>query len=377
MYQPLSALLYLRRNLGRTVPITLVILFSVVMVASVVTVVRSINLTVYTLYGYNRFTTGVIPRNALTVDEAIVAAIRKQPDLGELAPVHSYTCLLRTIFGRLVFPIFGLESADRDLLMQRCHVNLAAGRLPNEGQPEAIISDFVAHNLGVKIGDVLLEPDSEDAFAPVKVKLVGTLAGDVWLGLTSKAFVDANSPFTWQGYLAFARSPRRQTILDAEMERVNDKAHARLWRFRNLVKETENSLTNLYLMLNIVIGIVVSVISFVCGLLSNIYFTQRLPEVATLSAIGYSRGFLLLRAARETLVLCSVGWILGAITTVALMTLIRDFVLAPRGLLLNAIDPRAYTLTIPLPLFIVVFAIVTVSVRLSRLDPVSIIERRA
>jgi ABC-type lipoprotein release transport system permease subunit len=376
MRQPLSPLVYFQRNLNRTVPITLVILFSVVMVASVVTVVRSINLTVYTLYGYNRYTTGIIPRNALAVDEELVARMRKQPHLARLAPVHSYTCLLRTIFGRLVFPIFGLEAGDRQLLMSRCRVTLAAGRLPAEGKPEAVISDMVARNLGVKIGDTLLQPDSEDAYAPVPIKLVGLLRGDVWLGLISKEFVDANSPFTWQGFLAFAPTPAQQTQLDTELDRVNDNAHARLWRFSNLVRETENSLTNLYLMLNIVIGIVVGVICFVCGLLSNIYFTQRLPEVATLSAIGYSRGFLLWRAARETILLCMLGWVLGAIVTVGLMTAIRDLLLAPRGLLINATDIHAYTLTLPLPIFIILFAILTVSLRLSRLDPVTIIERR-
>jgi ABC-type lipoprotein release transport system permease subunit len=377
MHYTLSPWLYFRRNLGRTIPITLVILFSVVMVASVVSVVSSINLTVYTIYGYNRYTTGVTPRNALSVDPAIADRMRRLPEMGVLAPTHSYSCLLHTIFGRLVFPCFGMDPQNRDLLMQRCGVKVSAGRLPAEGEPEAAISDAVARNLGLKLGDVFLQPDSEDAYAPVPVKLVGLLHGDVWLGLTSKAFVDANSPFTWQGYLAFARTPAQQRQLDAELERVNDRSKARIWQFSYLVRETETSLTNLYLMLDIVIGLVVGVISFVCGLLSNIYFMQRLPEVATLSAIGYSRRFLVWRAVRETILLCALGWVFGAMVTVGLLTLIRDTLLNPRGLLLNATDIHAYTLTVPLPVFIILFAVVTISARLSRLDPVSIIEHRA
>jgi hypothetical protein len=43
---------------------------------------------------------------------------------------------------------------------------------------------------------------------------------------------------------------------------------------------------------------------------------------------------------------------------------------------LDPLDFSAYVFTLPLPLTIIFFALVTISIRLSRLDPVSIIERR-
>ena len=104
-----------------------------------------------------------------------------------------------------------------------------------------------------------------------------------------------------------------QRRLDSAIDRVTNKARARVWRYAGLVRETKSALSNLYLILNIVIGIIVFAIAFVCGLLSNIYFTQRLPEVATLSAIGYSRRFLVWRAVKETL-LKNVG--MGGIPTI-------------------------------------------------------------
>jgi hypothetical protein len=48
----------------------------------------------------------------------------------------------------------------------------------------------------------------------------------------------------------------------------------------------------------------------------------------------------------------------------------------PRGLLLNPLDLSAYIFTVPLPGTITLFAVITISIRLARLDPVSIIERR-
>lgn len=378
MRNALSPFLYFRRNLSRTLPMTFVIMLAVVLVASVVSVVHSIDLTVYTLYGYNRYLTGLTPRNALSIDASEIAKVRRLPELGELCPAHSYQTLIKTIFGKMPFPIFGLEAPGRKRILERCGLKLVAGRMPEEAKPEAVLSDDIARNMGLKIGDIISHPESEDSYAPVPIRLVGLLHGPVWLALTSKAQVDSTSPFSFTGYLAFAPTPgdAAQRRLDNAIDRVVDKGKARVWKFAGLVKETQSALANLYLILNLIVGIIVFAIAFVCGLLANIYFTQRLPEVATLAAIGYSRGQLLRRALGETGLLCLLGWLLGVLFTVGLLMAVRAVALAPRGLLLDPVDLRAFALTLPLPITITLFAVVTIGLRLSTLDPVSIIERR-
>jgi ABC-type lipoprotein release transport system permease subunit len=378
MLSVLSPLVYCRRNPGRVLPPAFVIVLAVTLVAGVVSIVRSINLTVYTLYGNNRYFTGLTPRNALHIDPAQIDKIKKLPELGTLCPTHSYQTMVKTIFGKMPFPLFGLDKPCRELLLQRCGLKLVAGRMPAEGAPEVVISDLVAKNLGLKIGDIISKPNSQDSYAPIPLRLVGLLHGPVWLGLTSKSLADTYSPFTFTGYMAFAptASQAAQRRLDAAVERVLDKGKARIWKFAGLVEETQSALSNLYLILNIVVGIIVFAISFVCGLLSNIYFTQRLPEMATLSAIGYTRGYLLRRATGETALLCLFGWLLGGLLTVGMLWLIRIVAMEPRGLLLNAFDPRAFLFTLPLPITITLFAVVTIGLRLAALDPVSIIEHR-
>ena len=374
----LSPVLYLRRNVRRVLPTMLVIVLAVTLVCSIVTIVGTIDKTVFTLYGYNRYLTGITPRNALRVNEEELAKIRALPEIGKFYQAHSYQTQVKTIFGKMPFPLFGLEPEARQMLMDRCHVHLKSGRLIEEGEPECMMSAQVAQNLGFKIGDNVCYPEAEDSFAPVPIKLVGLLEGDVWIGMTSRALVDRLSPFTWAGYLAFAptKDDTAQRHLDDAIERVVNKGHARVWRFSGLVKETQSALTNLYLILNIVIVIIVVSISFVCGLLSNIYFTQRLPEIATLSAIGYPRSRLLNRAAWETILLCLFGWIFGSLFTVSLLWTVKQIFMTPRGLILEPFDLHALMFTLPLPFAIGFFAIVTIALRLNSLDPVSIIERR-
>lgn len=379
MAPALNPFLYVRRNPGKTLPIAFVIVLAVSLVASIVTIVHSIDLTIFTLYGYNRYLTGVTPRNALSIEDAELDKLKRLPDMGHLYPSHSYQTLVKTIFGKMVLPIFGLDREGRDEIMQRCQVRLAKGRMPEDGRPEAVISDEVAKNLGLKVGDVLSRPEYTDSYAPLPVRLVGLIHGPVWLGLTSKALVDRESPYNFIGYLAFARtnSPDDQARLAAAIEKTMNKNKGRVWTYAGLIREAQSALSNLYLIMHIVIGILVFAISFVSGLLFNIYFTQRMPEIAMLSAIGYARSRLILRTLSEIVLLCLFGWVVGGLFTFALLLGIREAFMTPRGLLLNPFDFQAFAFTLPLPLVITLFALCTIGLRLATLDTVSIIERRA
>jgi ABC-type antimicrobial peptide transport system permease subunit len=191
--------------------------------------------------------------------------------------------------------------------------------------------------------------------------------------------VDRESPYNFVGYLAFARSgdAADQARLGDAVDRVLNKSKGRVWTYSWLVTEARSALSNLYLIMNIVIGIIVFAISFVCGLLFNIYFTQRMPEIAMLSAIGYARSQLIARAVGETVALCLFGWMFGGGLTMALLVGIRETLMRPRGLLLNPIDIQAFLFTAPVPVVISLFAVCTIGLRLATLDTVSIIERRA
>lgn len=374
----LKAHLYLLRNLGKTLPIAFVIVLSVALIAGIVTIVHSIDLTIFTLYGYNKHLTGITPRNALSIEDDQLDRVRALPEMGRLYPSHSYQTMVKTIFGKMVFPIFGLDREGRDLLLERCNCRIVQGRMLEDGKPEAVISDAVAKNLNLKVGDILSRPEYADSYAPIPVKLVGILHGPIWLGLTSKALVDRELPYNFIGYLAFSKTAdvRDQARLADAIEHAVDKNCGRVWKYAGLVVEAQSALSNLYLIMNIVIGILVFAIAFVCGLLFNIYYTQRMPEIAMLSAIGYARSQLIARALWETAILCVFGWAVGGFATVGLMLWICETFLSPRGLLLNPIDLQAYEFTLPLPLIITLFAAGTIGLRLATLDTVSIIERR-
>jgi ABC-type lipoprotein release transport system permease subunit len=373
---PLSPWLYFRRNPGRTLPVLFVIVVAVALVTSIATIVNSIDQTVMTMYGYQKYFMVVTPRGSLTVTDSTKQAIVSNSLTGEVYSTRPAFTTVRTVFGRFPTVVFGLSEAGQRRVMERCGLEMVSGRMPAPGAPEVALSVEMARNKKLRLGDAVLTPEIEDSFSPVPARLVGTFQGPVWLALTSETFIQENFPVAPQGYIVMSRDVLQQQSLDSSLEKTIPEIDARTWTYAKLVRDTREALTNLYLIMSLVIGIIVFAIAFLIGMLSNIYFMQRLPEFATLAAIGYQRRGLLMRALGETTLLCVIGWLLGSLLTVALLVGIREIIMVPRGLILNPFDLYAYRFTLPFPIAISAFALFAIWRHLRKLDPVSIIERR-
>lgn len=386
MRNPLSALTYFRRNPGKVLPMGFVIVLSVFLIASVATIVNSIDLTILTIYGYTRHYTYAIPQRVTQrVPEDQIQIIRRDPRTDRVMEASVFFTNIKTVMGRLPFVVLGVSPEDRDYLLKRVGTGLIEGRLPAEGMPEAVISEPLARNKKVKVGDTIAGPTDAGGISgsPVPVKLVGILKGPVWIAFTSKAFCDATFITTPRTTVFTTKNPSDLFALNEDLLPHMDKAagllapsKVQLLSFQNLVAELRDSLSSMYLIMAIVNGTVIFVIALMSGMLSNIYFTQRIAEFAVLAAIGYQRARLLARVVGETALLTALGWALGAAITLVVMAYFKEAVFEPRGMLINPRDLFAYRYTIPIPISITLFAVATIAVRLMRLDPVTIIERR-
>src|SRR5437660_12762086 len=103
----------MRRNPGKTLPVGFVIVVAVALVASVVTVVNSIDLTVLTMYGYQRHFTVVTPRNAFVVNDDIAGEIHRQPLARTTFTARPAMTVVKTIFGKMPFVVFGMSLEGR------------------------------------------------------------------------------------------------------------------------------------------------------------------------------------------------------------------------------------------------------------------------
>lgn len=386
MPAPLSAVTYFRRNPGRVLPMGFVIVLSVFLIASVASIADSIDLTVRTIYRYTEFFTYVIPQRTFrSVPEDQRALIEKDPRVGRVVDGSIFMMNIRTVIGRLPFVVLGATEDDQRYLLQRVGARLIEGRMPADGMPEAVVSQPVAENRRLKLGDTVAGPLDEGGIAgsPVPVKLVGIVSGPIWLAMTSKTFADSTFLLNPKCLLVTTTDPKRLDSLNRTLMPVTDKRAGILTPEKvqvlsrdNLLHEVRDSLASMYLIMEIVSGAVIFVIALMSGMLANIYFTQRLVEFGVLSAMGYGRARLVRRIVSETALMTLVGWAVGAAISFGVLSYLAGTVFKGRGLFLDPADPWAYAHTVPIPIAITVFAVATIAFRLSRLDPVSIIERR-
>jgi len=386
LQSPLSAFTYFRRNPGRVLPMTFVILLSVFLIASISSLANSIDRTILTIYGYTNYFTYVVPQRVTTrVPADQIDIVRKDPRVDRVMEASLFFTNIRTVIGSLPFVVLGLSDDNRAYLMDRVGTRLIRGRMPAEGMPEAALSEPLAKNKHMKIGDVIAGPTDEGgiAGAPVPVRCVGILRGPVWIAVTTKTFCDMT-------FLAAPRSTIFTTKKPADLLTVNEElmparhktagklspSKAQVLSRQNLIMQVRDSLSTLFLIMGVVNLTVIFVIALMSGMLANIYFTQRLAEFAVLAAIGYQRTRLVGRIISETLLLTLFGWILGAIATYLFLGAFRESLFEPRGLFVDPLDPFAYRYTIPIPLSITFFAVATIAASLLRFDPVTISERR-
>lgn len=387
MAHPLSAWTYFRRNPNKVFPMGFVIVLSVFLIAAIAALANSIDRTILTIYGYTRYYTYAIPQRVTQkVPADQIAIIRKDPRTERVMEASIFFTNIKTVMGRLPFVVLGVTPQNRDYLMKRVGTSvLPGGRLPAEGMPEAVLSEAIAENKGVKLGDVIAGPMDEGGMSgsPVPVKLVGILKGPTWIAFTSKSFCDTTFLTTPRSTVFTTKNPADLLELNNDLMpsvhkgkgRLNP-AKVQLLSFQNLVKELKDSLSSMYMIMAVVNSTVIFVVALMSGMLSNIYFTQRIAEFAVLAAIGYQRTRLVLRIVTETLLLNLMCWVVGAVVSYFFLSYFKEAVFDPRGLIIDPGDPFAYKYTIPIPFCITVFAVVTIAWRLLRFDPVTIIERR-
>lgn len=387
MRNPLSPLLYFARNPGKVLPMGFVIVLSVFLIASVATIVSSIDLTILTIYGYTRHYTYVIPQRVTQyVPKDQIAVVQKDPRTDRVMEASIFFVNIKTVMGRLPFVVLGVTPENRDYLLKRVGTEvLPGGRLPAEGMPEAVLSEPLARNKKAKVGDIIAGPTDEGGISgsPVPIRLVGILKGPTWIAFTSKSFCDQTFLTTPRSTVFTTKNPADLMALNQDLMPTGRKSEGKLTpskvsllSFQNLVHELRDSLSSMYLIMAVVNGTVIFVIALMSGMLSNIYFTQRIAEFAVLAAIGYQRKRLIARVVGETLLLTTAGWLLGAVVAVVVLTYFKSSVFEPRGMIINPRDWFAYQYTIPIPISITLFAVGTIALRLMRLDPVTIIERR-
>lgn len=386
---PLSPLTYYRRNIWRVLPVGGAIVISVFLIAAIVTLLNSVDDTIRVHYGsVSRFSI-LAPQFERDVTPPVLAVAKKFPESERLIVAMPYFVLLKTVFGEMPVPIYGLDEGDVGAFVKVTGNKLVAGRFPHINEPEITISRAWANNFHLKIGDHFT-PNNERLPSLIEPQtIVGILEGGENVGITDKAYLLLTLPEAVQrpSYIFLPKTPAKLETLSQRMRDITDKPqkyhlvkdqvrYLRVFTYTGLVNELRRSLAFLYRFLGIADALVIGAVALLSGFLANIYFEQRLGEFGLLSALGFRRERLAKRLVLETGSLVVFSWLAGIGLTTLLFKALDDFYMIPNGLVLSKIGHDAMLYTLPTPLLVGAGSLATVLVRLYRLDPIEIMERR-
>lgn len=378
MTGPLSASTYLRRNLGKTIPLVGVIVLAVLLVAAIISLINSIPYSIKTIYSYSREMLGVGPRGDASMTPKIVERLKNESpiEISNIMVCRAAPSQVRSIVGKWPFAVLGFERDDMQTYLDRMKVTSLEGRLPEPGMPEAVVSEPVARNLGLKLGGVLLGPELSESYSPKHVKVVGIAQTKYWLMLGSVEYMRQYHFPPVDVAVVFAKDPAQQDQLDRWANKAFEGDRAQVFAYFLLEKSTNEMFVTLYKILNVVIGILVLVITLMMGMLINIYLGQRLIEFGLLQALGYTRRGLLRRVLKEALAFVVMGWVLGVLAAYSLLWFAKKQLMDPNAFALNPLDLTAYLYTVAPPVAVLIVAWVTVYLRFRNFDPVGVVERR-
>lgn len=386
---PLSPLTYYRRNVTRTLPVGGAIVISVFLIAAIVTLLNSVNETITTNYGFVRRLSILTTQLEKDVPPQVLNKVKRVPHIGRIIPGIPYFMTLRTVFGEMPVPIYGVDEKEMPILATVSGNHLAAGKWPQPNAPEIVMSRSWANNFGKGVGQWVDFKNDRFPSLPDKQKIVGLLDGGEDLALTERSYLELElpEPVIRTSYMMI---PSRHSELPAMNAGINElidnyQQHGftqkevrflKFYTFEKLVQEFSNSIRFLYKFLAIADGLVIGAVALMGGFLANIYFEQRLGEFGLLSAFGFRRERLAKRLVIEIGMLVALGWVVGLALTWTLFRLLDVYYMSPQGLILAPLDHLAILYTLPTPLIVGVASLATVLLRLYKMDPIEIMERR-
>ncbi len=337
-------------------------------------------------YEYLRYVTVLSPSGSATVDPGLTAQVRLHPGVEQVVPaVRLGLSIDIPPVNRNFVTIFGVSEADMPFLLTLFGLHVEEGRLPEPRSNEIVVSSGIAVNRGLHVGDKVGKPVYEfDHDMPTEMVVVGILEGlapaaqDLWLGLAPHEYVSSHELYATRPVdLLLVPQGGHRAELDAWLEEAVASEQVAVRTYEKLLLMHQHDVRMLFLLVAIVEGIIAVVAAIALAILSYIFFAQRREEFGILSALGHSRRWLVWRTVGETVAVVVVAWLLGAVICLAGLVAMQIGLFAPKGMALDLASPAPWVSTVPLPLVIIGVSAGLLVWMLSRLDPVTIIERRS
>ena len=332
----------------------------------------------------------LVAPNSVELDSGMIAQIRTHPAVERVIPAYTILPFGLAFPPLLVnFPVetYSIAAEDTAYLVDLYHLQLAEGRLPRPNTNEIVLAWTAAKNRNLKVGDVIGNRDHPTyAGAPTlpsDLVVSGIFAQaenraeETWLSFMSQEFVN-HYRNDWKTDLSLLVVPKagQKAALDTWLENEiasNQREVSTHGKNQANFQKQERSVLLTFLLMESVIAAVAAIA--LAGL-NYIFVTQRQAEFGVLNALGFTRLHLVWRVVQETAFTTGAALLLSVALCAVGLLYMQFGLYAPLGLRVDFFNPTPWLFTLPIPVAVLAASAGTIAWVLSRLDPVSIIERR-
>ncbi len=389
--KPLSSLTFFKRHKRRAVLLTGAMSLVIVAIALLIFVFAASGDALEANLGDLLRTSIVRPLPGSDLDPGIVAHVRTHPSVERVIPYAAYGLVNIFVppFTNSGIGSYGVYEEDMHYLVELYDLELKEGELPRPRTNEIVIPEAVAQNRDIKVGDVLGDPD-HPAYPgapnlPTEFVISGIFATppageESWFSFVSLEFLESHEAFEIpQDYvfpLVVVPRTGQKDAMDDWLETDVAGDNVLVLTYRQQYTEHQERMRTLLFTMGLMEVVFTVVTAVALAVLNYISVSQRRSELGVLSALGYGNWRLVGRLLRETAFTTGTAWGISIGLCLLGMLAFRFIVFVPLGLRLNLVNPIPWLFTLPIPIVVLAVTSGTVARTLSRLDPVSIIERR-
>jgi ABC-type lipoprotein release transport system permease subunit len=290
-------------------------------------------------------------------------------------------------------PVYAVREEDMQTLLDLYGLHVGEGELVRPRSGQIVLTRALARNRGLGVGDTVGQPVNKMDSMPTALTIVGLLDSAA-PGLAERKGYHVPTAPRWVGFASYEFVEDHEQYSAAPMQTLvvpveGHAAEVEMWleesiasprvaveTFGTRYRYVQDFLRIAMPLLAIIESILAVVAAVALAILNTIFVTQRQDEFGILHAVGHSRAWLIARTLRESVGITGVAWLIGAASCLALVLGAQAIVFVPKGMSLDLTNTIPWLFTLPIPLAVVTASAGTIGWTLSRLDPVSIIERR-
>ncbi|ADU26686.1 ABC transporter permease [Ethanoligenens harbinense] len=376
--QPLSPILYFRRNKRRffasVTSIVTAICFLYIMESFVHSIMQSVLATdgAYLQVAMDVFPSSTVPQ----VPAKTIRDLENNPHIDRLIPVSEQTISFNIPGTSNGISVYGVSNSDRAYFLSKFGIHVLQGRLPQNGRNEIAVDERIALNNHLHVGSHVGSDLDKTQDLQGNYTVVGILRGNSSLSLMGSPYPEQQqadrAAQLANGFLVFPKSGQMAKAEKAVQPLIRQNLIA--WTPSRAAAEFEATTQSVNILDGFaVLSIFVMVVCLVCSKYAQ-YFERR-GEFGVLNAMGYTRGDLLRRVFWEITITNLFSFALGMVFAVVLCRIVTYNAFERIGGVGIYLYGKAAVVALLAPLFTTLFTLIPVFRLIGRVDAISIIEK--